>query len=111
MYTPSKQLLDFPVAGFSYWDGIDVFNQLKVGCIVKMIVEPDNPYDPDAVALYFDGTKIGYVPADQNAWLHRMLYFGHDDDFEARISSINPQAHLERQVRVRVSVLDVRNLG
>ena len=33
---------------------------------MKMMFEPSNPYDPDAVLLLLNGQKIGYVPKTMN---------------------------------------------
>ena len=51
-----------------YWDGALVLDELKVGINLTMIVEENNPNDPDAVALYWKDAKIGYIPQDSN-WL------------------------------------------
>lgn len=33
---------------------------------MKMVFEPSNPYDPNAVLLLLNGQKIGYVPKTMN---------------------------------------------
>lgn len=48
----SRHITDFNVAGMRYWDGALVLDELKVGANLTMIVEENNPHDPDAVALY-----------------------------------------------------------
>lgn len=48
----SRHITDFNVAGMRYWDGAFVLDELKVGANLTMIVEENNPHDPDAVALY-----------------------------------------------------------
>ena len=48
------------VAGSYYADQATV-EQLVVGTYFQLIAEPDNPHDKDAVALYYQGGKIGYV--------------------------------------------------
>ena len=68
----SRHITDFNVAGVRYWDGALVLDELKVGANLTMIVEENNPHDPDAVALYWKDTKIGYVPRDLN-WLPALL--------------------------------------
>ena len=49
------------IAGSSYQDK-KVLERLTVDTYIDMVLEPDNPYDRDAVALFFEGEKIGYVP-------------------------------------------------
>lgn len=58
----SHHITDFNVAGMRYWDGALVLDELKVGINLTMIVEENNPNDPDAVALYWKDAKIGYIP-------------------------------------------------
>lgn len=43
-----------------------------VGDPVVLTPEPDNPYDPRAIAVFDDyGATLGYLPRD--SWLHRAL--------------------------------------
>jgi hypothetical protein len=104
MYTPSKHYLDFYIAGFTYWDGLDAIGDIKLGTEVILKGEPDNPYDPEAVAIFVGDHKIGYMPKDRNAEISKFLYFGHSDVFEAKISSIFPDKHPEQQFRVTVKI-------
>lgn len=107
MYTPSKHFVDFHLAGFSYWDGAKIIGSLSPGDKLDLKVEPENPYDPEAVALYKDGNKLGYIPSDRNSAISQLLFFGHDI-FEAYVFQIDPTAHLERQVKVTVMIKDAR---
>lgn len=41
-----KEHLDhFSIASFTYYEGVDVFDQLKIGSPLELKLEPDNPYD------------------------------------------------------------------
>jgi len=52
-----------PVLGTGYIPGALSFCQtLPVGTPVKLVREPDNPYDPFAIAVFVDGRHIGYIP-------------------------------------------------
>ncbi|WP_350455184.1 HIRAN domain-containing protein [Slackia heliotrinireducens] len=106
MYKPSRHINSFYVAGFQYWDGALVLDKLKSGKKLKLVAEFDNPYDSNAVALYYKKTKIGFVPRDMNWEIASMLRFGHNDVFEARIQQVDPQAEPKRQVRVAILVTD-----
>lgn len=107
-YEPSRNLCDFHLAGFSYYDGLDVIDELVLGKKVNLIVETDNTYDPEAVAIYYKNKKLGYVPKDKNSLISKFLYFGHNI-FEARIQYKNEESHPERQFRVVVKIKDNRN--
>lgn len=48
------------IAGSFYCDQA-VILQLTVGTYFQLVAEPDNPHDKDAVALFYQGSKIGYV--------------------------------------------------
>lgn len=106
-YEPSRHLCDFHLAGFAYYDGIDVIDELSVGKDVKLIAEMDNPHDSEAVAIYYNDKKIGYIPSEKNTWISKMLYFGHDI-FEAKIQYKNDESHPERQFRVVIRIKDNR---
>ena len=108
MYEPSREFLSMHVAGFSHWYGDEVMHKLRPGAKLRMVAEPDNPYDPNAIALYKGKTKIGYVPRDRNSALAQLLHFGHGQVFECRVTRVDPTAHPERMVFARVLVRDAR---
>ena len=99
-----RHFSNFNLAGFTYYDGIEVFSELKVGAPLTMKAEPDNKYDPCAVAIYYDDKKLGYVPKDDNLLLFKFLELGHTDLFEVRITRLSPEKHPEGQVGVVVRI-------
>ena len=105
MYTPSRHFADFHIAGFTYWDGIEVLEDLKVGNKLDLRSEAENPYDPEAVAIFYENRKLGYIPKASNAQISQILYFG-NNIFEAFICQIDLEKHPERQVRVVVKLID-----
>lgn len=107
-YEPSRHIDDFHLAGFAYYDGLDVIDELNLGQRVDLVYEEDNPYDKDAVAVYYKGRKIGYVPANHNLPLSTFLYYGYGDMFEARIQAVSLESHPERQFRIVVKIKDNR---
>ena len=94
----------FNVAGFTYWEGALVFNQLQIGTELTMVFEPDNRYDPKAVALYFSEHKIGYIPRTHNDPIAKLLEMGHNP-FVCHIQRLDPTAHPEEQVGVVLHVV------
>lgn len=107
MYEPSKHIATYHIAGFQHWDGALVLDQLKPGTPLTLAIEPDNPYDPEAVALFFDSVKLGYIPANESSLPFLMSYFGHDV-FELRVLQIDSQATPWKQVRVGLYIKDKR---
>ena len=92
MYEPSRVLLSFHIAGFQYADGALVLGDLKAGDKLTLRAERDNPHDPEAVAIYYGNTKLGYVPGNEVGPLSLMMYYGHEDVFEARVQQVAPRA-------------------
>jgi hypothetical protein len=95
----------FHIAGFTYYDGIDVYESLKVGSKLTLLPEPENGYDPDAIAIFSNETMLGYVPREENTLISKFFKLGYTNLFEARIAQINPETHPEKQVRVTVKIV------
>ncbi|MDR1932564.1 MAG: HIRAN domain-containing protein [Spirochaetales bacterium] len=94
----------FHIAGFTYYDGVDVFDQLKIGAPLKLTAEPDNKFDPYAVAIYFQNHKLGYVPRDNNEEIHKFLLLGYEELFAAKVNRVSPDEHPEQQIGVIVKL-------
>lgn len=85
-----------------------MIDQLKPGTPVELVGEPSNPHDSEAVAIFYQGTKLGYIPSDKKTLISRLIYFGHGDILEARIQMSNTENHPDRQFRVVVKLKDNR---
>jgi len=96
-----KYFSHFHIAGFTYWDGAVVFNKLKIGKKLTLVHEPDNRYDPKAVAIFYNDHKLGYIPQSCNSQISQLLEMGHNL-FETRIQCIDGSQHPERQIGVVV---------
>lgn len=107
-FEPSRNVEDFHLAAFTYYDGLEVIDDLLPGTLVDLLAEPTNPYDSEAVAVFFQGKKLGYLPKDKNSLISRMIFYGHGDILEARIQMVDLTAHPERQFRVVVKFKDKR---
>ena len=79
-----------------------VMNQLKIGYELQLVREENNKFDPYAVAIMFDGYKLGYIPRTNNEQFSALMDQGHSNIFEARIQRITPDSHMEHQVSVIV---------
>lgn len=89
-------------------DGALVLGDLKAGDKLTLCAERDNPHDPEAVAIYYGKTKLGYVPGNEVGPLSLMMYYGHEDVFEARVQQVAPERSPWHQVRVGLYVVDAR---
>lgn len=104
----SRLFASFHIAGFQFWEGALVLDRLKTGKALELVPEPGNPYDPDAVALYNEGSKLGFVSRELNGNLAQLLAFGHTGVFEARVQQVAPERSPWHQVRVGLFVVDAR---
>ena len=79
MYKRSRNLVTCEIAGEQYYDFLEVADKLKTGTKLSLVHEANNPYDPNAVALYFSDSKIGYIARRNNEIVSSLLTFGHGD--------------------------------
>jgi len=71
---PAPVLLqESPLAGFQYHNGPAVWDRLQPGDPLGLVREPENAYDRRAVAVYWRGSKLGYLPRVENAAVAQML--------------------------------------
>jgi hypothetical protein len=119
-YEPSRIFMSFHISKFLDHDGINIANCLKPRTKVDLRPEPDNPYNPNAIAIYHDDVKLGYVPRTgyyaniktdsietiNMSGFYRLLFFGHNDTFEAFISSVFPDLAAAGFHWVSVRVVD-----
>lgn len=85
---PRRRVLiqDSPLAGFPFYEGEWILPSLKVGDELRLVREPQNVHDSNAVAVYFRDEQLGYVPRVENTAVAQMLDRG--ERLEARISEL-----------------------
>lgn len=64
------------VAGFRYYQGPQVIQRITEHDDLDLVREYDNPHDPDAVAIYWQGHKLGYLPMFENKALANLIDHG-----------------------------------
>jgi hypothetical protein len=97
MKTKREHFEHFHIAGFAYYEGALVFDKLKIGTKLKLVAEPTNAFDKNAVEIYLDDTKLGYVPRTFNREISKLLNAGYDI-FSVYVQMVNPVAKPEEQV-------------
>lgn len=55
-----------PLAGFLYYAGETLWQEMKVGDELALVREPDNAHDANAVRVQWRGHKLGYLPRAEN---------------------------------------------
>ncbi len=54
------------LAGFSFYDGVLAFENLKIGTELQLKHDPTNHYDKYAVEIYYNEHKLGFIPRGIN---------------------------------------------
>ena len=101
------QELKSPVRGIPYMDNrIVVATRVREGDSLTLEVELDNPYDPNAVRVSFEGQQIGYVQREKAVIISRELQLGKQVTARAtRVVTADQTTHypsIEMQIRIIV---------
>lgn len=96
--------MDCHLAGFKYWDGIEVFNQLRIGEELHLVREKDNGYDAEAIAVYWKDSKLGFIPSAMNTDLSKFLDMGYGDIFKVFINRISPEKEPNSQIGIVIKI-------
>ena len=105
MDRPEKKgvvLLHTYVAGFRYYEGEEVWFRLKEGDTLRLIREPKNPYDYDAVQIFWGRDKIGYIPRAETSMVAQLLDKG--VTLSSRIISLSNENPSEKRVGIVVEM-------
>ena len=109
MVTKKLFYMDCHLAGRKYHDADEVWDDLKVGTVLKLERDKENRFDPYAVMVVYDKDDevylLGYIPRGENETISNLLEMGWTNLFECRISKINPDAHPEEQIHLIVKIL------
>lgn len=92
-----------PIAGFEHHKGQHIWRFLRVGEPLRLVREAANPHDANAVAVYFRGDKLGYVPRRENAAVAQMLDRG--NVLGARIVRLLEEPNPWRRIRFSVELI------
>ncbi len=57
-----------PLAGFQYYDGKALWDDMKPGDTLMLVREPANPHDANAVRVEWNGSHLGYIPRRESAY-------------------------------------------
>ena len=84
-----------PVAGYQHYAARKVWENLRVGDVLSLVRELDNPYDARAIRVEWKGEKLGYVPRAGNEDLARLMDQG--NKLSARIVHLQAgRSHWQR---------------
>jgi len=91
------------IAGFQFHRGDAIWPALSVGDELSVIRETSNEHDADAVAVYFQDQKLGYVPRGENHAIAQMLDRG--ESLEASITKLMTDEDPWERIRIRISLV------
>lgn len=94
--------LKFRVAGFQYHQGHRVLDILRPGDCVELFRDPGNPFDSNAIRIFWYDIDLGYVPMRVNPGPAALLDGG--APVLARIAKVDPEGHPWEAVQVRMSL-------
>jgi hypothetical protein len=89
-----------PLAGFQFYAGRAVWDEMKEGDPLTLVREPDNRHDANAIRVEWRGRKLGYVPRAENAAIAAEMDRG--ARVEARVARL--YRHRDPWQRIRFEV-------
>jgi hypothetical protein len=92
-----------PLAGFQFYAGRELWDEMKAGDALVLVREPDNTHDANAVRVEWRGRKLGYLPRAENRAVAEELDRG--GRVTARIARLH--RHLDPWKRIQIEVFVV----
>jgi hypothetical protein len=92
-----------PLAGFQFYAGRELWDEMKAGDALVLVREPDNTHDANAVRVEWRGRKLGYLPRAENRAVAEEMDRG--GRVTARIARLN--RHLDPWKRIQIEVFVV----
>jgi hypothetical protein len=93
-----------PLAGFQFYQGQELWDEMKVGDALALVREADNAHDANAVRVEWRGRRLGYVPRRENRAVAQHMDRG--GAVEARISKLvqhrNPWQRIEFEIYAKL---------
>lgn len=94
-----------PLAGFQYYDGKVLWDNMRVGDTLTLVREAQNPHDANAVRVEWKGQPLGYVPRRDNSDVARQMDRG--VPVQARVVRLkearNPWQRVEFEIFVELA--------
>lgn len=91
-----------PLAGFRHYADGELWDAMRVGDALALVRERDNPHDPNAVRIEWNGRTVGYVPRTDNVHLARQI--DHGAKPQARITALHRSRNGRHRVSYEISV-------
>lgn len=104
------------VAGISFHDIDDIWEELYVGCDIALVRDKNNKHDRNAVAVAladdYDGNPddfdfdyiLGYIPRSENEHIAMMMDMGWTEMFECKISELNEHRPYSDRIHIDIYI-------
>jgi len=92
-----------PLAGFRYYAGETLWQDMREGDRLSLVREADNPHDANAVRIEWRGQKLGYLPRAENRAVATAIDNG--DAVDARIAKLRQHRNPWQRVLIEVFVV------
>jgi hypothetical protein len=92
-----------PLAGFRYYAGEALWQDMREGDRLTLVREADNPHDANAVRIEWRGQKLGYLPRAENRTVAAAMDKG--EAIDARIARLRPHKNPWQRVLIEVFVV------
>jgi len=89
------------IRGYQYHKGKKHEQHFKPNQPLQLVREPENEYDPFAIAVYYKKIKLGYLPAEHNAILNTKLALKHN--ITAKLIAVNLNAPDWERVEINIT--------
>ena len=93
-------LQNSPLAGFQYYGGKILWEEMRAGDRLALIREPDNPHDPRAIRVEWRGHKLGYLPRAENRLV--ALAMDQGTPVSGRIAALTDHPNPWKRLRIDV---------
>jgi hypothetical protein len=92
-----------PLAGFQYHSGATLWAQLREGDALRLMREPENSHDANAVRVEWRGQMLGYLPRKENRTVAVAMDGG--EAVVARIARLREHRNPWQRVLIEVFVV------
>lgn len=92
-----------PLAGFQFYAGRELWDEMRIGDALSLVREPDNRHDANAIRVEWRGRRLGYLPRKENRAVAAEMDRG--GKVEARIAGLNRHRDPWKRLLVEVFVV------
>ena len=91
-----------PLAGSQYHALPEVVDRIRIGDLLTLKREPDNPHDRNAIQVFWQGHLLGFVPRRENKAIARAM--DRNQPLIARVVALRPEESPWRRLRFDISM-------